>query len=167
MFQPTVRASRGPQLNTALDLTMRVMKGLALFSGLALLCGCATTNIPGTAAYERVPESQFIASPQPGSGSEENATVYVKRDPGFTGSALSSVLLLNGKPIVKIKPGQFVQLSLAPTEYLFGVTWSDNLGALETSNTREIPINCKSGQTYYVRMFPQPMVGLVIERTSQ
>jgi hypothetical protein len=124
--------------------------------------------MPGTTPYVLVPQSQFVGSyPSDGEAAHDNATIIVKRDPGFFGSALSSVLLLDGRRVATIKPGQFLRLSLKPAEYLFGVAWSDDMGALETSTTREIAVDCRAGNTYYIRMFPQPMSGIVIERSSQ
>ena len=133
-----------------------------------LVAACATKNLPGTTGYVAIPQSQlFGARPSDGEAARDNATIVVKRDPGFTGSALSSILLLDGKRVASIKPGQYLELSLKPGEYLVGVAWSDGMGALETSATREIAIDCKAGKTYYIRMFPQAMSGIVIERSSQ
>ncbi len=103
------------------------------------LTACATQNQPGTTGYTAVPEAQFFgAVPVGGITTQDSARVIVKRDPGFTGAALSSVLLINGVRIVVIRPRQYLELSLAPDEYVFGVSWSDDLGALATSGTREI-----------------------------
>jgi hypothetical protein len=130
------------------------------------MAACATKNLPGTTGYIAIPQSQlFGARPSDGEAARDNAKIVVKRDLGFTGSALSSVLLLDGKRVAIIKPGQYLELSLKPA--LFGVAWSDGMGALETSATREVAIDCKAGKTYYIRMFPQAMSGIIIERSSQ
>lgn len=132
-----------------------------------LLVGCATQNVPGLSSYVAVPSSQFLSEIPPIGNFAENAIIIVKRDPGFLGSALSSVFTIDGKPIASIKPGQYIELSLHPKEYVFGVAWSDGLGALETSTTREIAIDSKPRKTYYLRLFPQIANGIGIERTSQ
>lgn len=143
---------------------MKVLTGALVMLTLA---GCATQNISGAASYRSVPEQQIInAVPQP-SPHDAHATVVVKRDHGLFGSALSSVLLLNGKPVVKVKPGEFTQIRVTPAEHIFGVSWSDNLGAAATESTRELAVDCKPGQTYYIRMFPQSGSGIAIERASQ
>ena len=133
-----------------------------------IVAECATKNLTGTTGYVAIPQSQlFGARPSDGEAARDNATIIVKKDPGFTGSALSSILLLDGKRLAIIKPGQYLELSLKPAEYVFGVAWSDGMGALETGTTREIAVDCKAGKTYYIRMFPQAMSGIVIERSSQ
>ena len=137
--------------------------GLLIF----LPLGCATQNISGTASYEAVPSSQIIVSVQATDKLEDTALLIVKRDKGFTGSALSSVFTIAGKRIALIKPGQYFELPLRSGEYVFGVAWSDDLGLLETGNTREVSVDCKAGKTYYLRMFPQAGNGIAIERSSQ
>jgi hypothetical protein len=132
------------------------------------LTACATQNQPGTTGYTAVPEAQFLGAFRVGGvKTNDSARVVVKRDSGFMGSFLSSVLLINSERIAAIRPGQYLELSLAPDEYIFGVSWSDDLGALATSAKREITVECKAGKTYYIRMFPQPGSGIVIERASQ
>lgn len=132
-----------------------------------LLLGCATQNLPGIESYVAVPSSQILGSVQTTDKSEDTALAIVKRDQGFTGSALSSFLTIDGKRIALIKPGQYFELTLRPGEYVFGVAWSDDLGPLETGATREVSIDCKAGKIYYLRMFPQAGSGIVIERSSQ
>lgn len=129
--------------------------------------GCATQNLPGTASYVAVPSSQIFGSVQTTDKSKGTALAIVKRDQGFTGAALSSFLTIDGKRIALIEPGQYVELTLRPGEYVFGVAWSDDLGPLETGTTREASVDCKAGKTYYIRMFPQAGSGIIIERASQ
>ena len=144
-----------------------VKRRIAVFLVVAL-SACATRNMPGTIDYIPVPESQFI-EPRFAAHeiSQDKANVIVKRDAGFMGSAISSVLLLDGKRIARIKPGQYIKLSLLSGEHLFGVEWTDKMGALETRSTRELAVDCRPGKTYYMRMFPQPMSGIAIERSSE
>ena len=140
---------------------------LAVSAAAMLLFGCATQNIAGTDAYASVPSSRIVGTlPTIPVGSLEGIIV-VKRDPGLMGTAISSILLINGEPVAKLKPGEYIQLRMPAGEALFGVSWSDNLGALKTASTREVAIDVKAGQTYYVRMFPLVENGIAIERVSR
>ncbi len=131
------------------------------------LGGCATSNQPGTSSYVPVERSQIVENaPQP-SDATGTATVVVKRDQGFMGVALTSVLTIDGRPTAKIRPGQFVSLRVAAGEHLFGVSSSDNLGPIATNISREVAADCKAGKTYYFRLFPQVGGGIVIDRVSQ
>lgn len=134
---------------------------------LLALAGCATQNVAGTSSYQVVSAERItaaISEPPPG---EPSGTVVIKRDAGMMGAALSSILLVNGKPVARVKPGEYLQFRASPGEHLFGVAWSDNLGAAATSSTREVAVEIRAGQTYYFRMFPQAGSGIVIERSSQ
>ena len=66
-----------------------------------------------------------------------------------------------------MSPGQFISLSVAPGDHLFGVASSDNLGPVATNISREVAADCKAGRTYYFRLFPQAAGGIVIDRVSQ
>ena len=57
-------------------------------------------------------------------------------------------------------------MQVDPGEYIFGVNWSDDLEPLETRSSREVAVNCTSGNTYYIRIFSQIGNGLAIERSS-
>lgn len=134
---------------------------------LLFLASCATQNVPGTASYRSVPDQQIINHVAQPSPEEAHAIVVAKRDPGMVGVALSSVFLVNGKPVARVKPGEFTTFRIAPGEHIFGVSWSDNLGTVATESIRELAVDCKPGQTYYLRMFPQAGSGIAIERASQ
>ncbi len=141
--------------------------GLAACGFLLVLAGCATQNVAGVSSYQLVSAERVtgaIAEPPLG---EPAGTVVIKRDPGMFGGALSSILLVNGVPVARLKPGEYLQFRATPGEHLFGVSWSDNLGAAATSSTRELAVEILAGQTYYLRMFPQAGSGVVIERSSQ
>lgn len=144
------------------------MKALLLASGLALaLSGCVTQNIAGTSSYQPVSTSRIIGFiPEPASN-DHAGIIIVKRDPGKLGSAIESTLLIDGQPVARIEPGEYLQFRSHLGEHIFGVSWSDNLGPAATSSTRELAVDVKPGQTYYLRMFPQAGAGIVIERTSQ
>lgn len=143
------------------------MKKMLAASALVLvLSGCATQNVAGTGSYQSVPDDRVVGTLLQPSAGEPSGVVIVKRDPGMVGAALSSVLLVDGKPVARIKPGEFFQFRSQLGERLFGVSWSDNLGAVATSSTREIAVDIKPGQTYYLRMLPQAGSGVVIERAS-
>lgn len=132
-----------------------------------VFAGCATQNLAGTSSYQAVPterNSSVFVEPEPG---RPAGTIIVKRDLGMFGAGLSSILLVGGKPVVQLKPGEYFQFRVVAGEQLLGVAWSDNFGAVETSSTREIAVDVHPGQTYYFRMLPQAGNGIVIERSSQ
>ena len=98
------------------------MKWWIAFPLAFIVAACATKNLPGTTGYVAIPQSQlFGVRRSDGEAAHDNATIVVKRDLGFTGSALSSVQLADGKRVATIKPGQYLELSLKPAEYVFVV----------------------------------------------
>lgn len=144
-------------------MKMFVMGFFATF----FLAGCATQNVAGTIAYRAVPQSQIVGALPNVLASEPSGTIVVKRDPGFMGKALSSILMLDGKQTANVKPGEFVRFRVKAGEHLFGVAWSDHFGKLSTASTRELAVDVQDGHTYYIRMFPLTGNGIAIERSSK
>ncbi len=132
-----------------------------------LVSGCATQNVAGISTYKAVPEARIFTKNTVQGPNGMTGTVIVKRDHGMLGAALSSTLLIDGQPTAKIKAGEFLQFPVSGDEHIFGVAWSDNLGPLATSSTREVAITIQAGKVYYLRMFPQLSNGIAIERVSQ
>ena len=141
--------------------------GFAACALALMLAGCATQNAAGISSYHVVSADRLTGAIGEPPASEPAGTIIVKRDPGMLGAALSSILLLNGKPVALIKPGEYLQFRTLPGEHIFGVSWSDNLGSVATSSTRELAVDVRAGQTYYLRLFPQSGNGVAIERSSQ
>ena len=83
--------------------------------GLSLV-GCASQPISNLEAApvpaERILDSQFM-NRSPNSGE-----VTVKRDSGFTGSACSTRIFVNGKPIADIRTAEKVVMYLPEGEYI-------------------------------------------------
>ena len=138
----------------------------AICALLLVVAGCATQNVPDISSYQLASGHTIDPMVETPIG-KPAGTIVVKRDPGLMGAGLSSILLVDGKPMVRLKPGEYIEFRAAPGEHNFGVSWSDNLGPAATSSTRELAVDVRAGQTYYLRLFPQPGIGIAIERSSR
>ncbi len=82
------------------------------------LAGCATTPV-STSDAQAVPLERVFASDvllrKPGT-----CLVIVKRDQGFFGSACSSRVLVDGRPVVDLATGEKVSLYLSEGDHIIG-----------------------------------------------
>ncbi len=143
------------------------MLRILLLALVLVLTGCATQNIAGTASYTLVPDSQIVTRLIEPLAHEPYATIIVKRDAGMFGSGLSSTLILDTKHVAKIDRGQYLEFRVTPGEHIFGVALSTLFNSTATKYEHEIAIDCKAGQIYYVRLYPQAGNGMAIGRSSQ
>ncbi|TZF90723.1 hypothetical protein [Cognatilysobacter lacus] len=127
----------------------------------ALLSSAATA---GEKAYVPVPPTAMHAEVKTSCVPEE-ATITVKRDHGFKGSGIHSDLVVDGKPIAELRPGQTVTFCLPADEHIVGVTWS-MLGGF-SNNKREIAAEIRAGKNYFFRIFILHAQGATIERTAE
>lgn len=102
----------------------------------------------------------------PVSGRGEQATVIVKRDPGFYGSGLDATLTIDGRDIARIKAGQYYRFVIAPGEHLFGVRPTGGLGKLLADVHREVAVPVVAGHTYILRLSAERGSGMHIQRSS-
>ncbi len=100
---------------------MRSAAGVGLtFGSLAMLAGCATTAIETSKASPVAPDRVFggeVLTGRPG-----KATLIVKRDTGFQGSACFLRIFLDAVPVADLDRGERVVLHLAPGDHLLGVS---------------------------------------------
>lgn len=91
---------------------------ISLIGASLLLVACATSPI-STSQAKPVPADRLILSTfsQPGPSTGE---VIVKRDSGIGGSACSSKVFLDAKPVADLLTGEKVTLYLPEGEYLLG-----------------------------------------------
>lgn len=89
-----------------------------------VVAGCATQPISNKEAVnipsERILDSRYL---QP---SPEMGRVTVKRDSGIGGSACSSRIFVNAKPIADIRASEKVVLYLSSGEYIFSA-WPNGM----------------------------------------
>ena len=89
-----------------------------------VVAGCATRPVSNSEASQ-VPSSRIIDSkfltPTPDSG-----VVTVKRDSGFGGSACSSRVFVNAKPIADLQTSEKVVVYLPAGEYVFSA-WPNGI----------------------------------------
>jgi len=86
--------------------------------------GCATTPIPNTVATmapasQILDNSYFKAEP-------ELVEVTVKRDSGIIGSACSSRIFVDGKPVANINVSEKIVLYLTKTDHMLGA-WPNGI----------------------------------------
>ncbi|HEV6969041.1 MAG TPA: hypothetical protein VK305_26910, partial [Roseateles sp.] len=85
--------------------------------GAALVAGCATAPVTDAEAspvpVDRILDNSVLAS-RPGTGQ-----VTVKRDSGLGGSACSTRVFVNAKPVADIRTSEKVVFHLPPGEYIF------------------------------------------------
>lgn len=81
------------------------------------MVGCASQNHKDLSGYSLIAPIDYD-NPLPGISSEdEYGVIVVRRDSGFTGSALRARLYLDGLSIANLRPGEYVELKLSPGEY--------------------------------------------------
>lgn len=102
---------------------VNIRVAVILIYGIAI-SGCATTPIPNTAA-KIAPASQIIDNSylKPGPGLIE---VTVKRDSGIFGSACSSRIYVDGKPVADINVSEKIVLYLTKDEHILGA-WPNGI----------------------------------------
>jgi len=91
---------------------------------LMVLSGCATRPISNTKAIptpmERILDTHYL---QPGQGTGE---VTVKRDSGFGGSACSSRIFVDGRPVADIRVSEKIVLYLPEGEHILSA-WPNGI----------------------------------------
>lgn len=75
-------------------------------------------------------------------GPRPKAQLVFYRTPGWVGSAVSHVVMINGKRAAKLRSKHYTTLALAPGEYTICI-FGDHL-CLD-------PFEVKAGETYYIR----------------
>lgn len=132
-----------------------------VFAVLLLTVGCATRAVPPTSANdvprERVFSSSYLA-PQHATASR----LTFVRDSGLFGVGVTIHLFLDGEEIAGFRPGERLELFLAPGEYLLGVKSNPNFGLEQFVET---PVRVEPSQQYSFR------VGIdgskaIVQRTS-
>ena len=132
----------------------------ALFSG----CAASTQNSPGTSSHVAISPTQIIHPPL--TSGPGQATIIVKRDPGFFGSGLDATLTVDGTDTARLKAGQYYQFRIAPGEHLFGVRPTEGLGKLLADVHREVAVTAVAGRTYVLRLLAERGSGMHIQRSS-
>lgn len=124
------------------------MKNLVYLAfAFAIISGCATTETPLQNA-KFVPEERIYLKLQ--GTSKENARAIFVRDTGLVGAAVFQHLYINGKKAASLNPGERVEFSFAPGEYVMGVVPTDAFGVHALNS---IDQELKAGRTYYYRIF--------------
>lgn len=124
------------------------MKRLAILLVLSVaLSGCATRPVPNESAVpvpiERVLDATFLTPVA------DVGVVTVKRDRGIGGSACSSRVYVNAKPVADIDPSEKVVLYLAAGDYIIGA-WPNGLCGGGLSEVRanvkpDVPLTFRIG----------------------
>lgn len=146
---------------------------LVAFASASILegCTCSTENLRGISDYQKVSLEKYSEKIPKYNDSHKPATIIVKRDPGFCGSALSALISLNGLNTVDLSQGQYAEFLLDKGEYIFGVsepkgTVIQTIGSSAIDAFREIAITAETGKTYYIRVYGEWGTGMHIGRSS-
>lgn len=115
------------------------------------LTSCTTQNTKDLVGYSLV-EANSYENPIPKLDSTTSyGTIVVRRDSGFTGSALPAKLHLNGTKICNLRPGQYVELKVKSGEHQLAL--NSNGFALLPVETKAVT-NIEIGSRQYFRVLP-------------
>jgi len=132
------------------------MKRFSILLIMAILSGCSAT-------YHPVAEDRLIADPPVVSSGQSYATVTVRRDKAFAGSALDARFHLNGMHIVTLKQAETFTFKVPPGRHKLGVKSIQGILVVPTPFYREIEVELKAENTYEYIFKSIYMGGLKIE----
>ncbi len=120
---------------------MKRIVGLFLVALPLLFTGCASVA-PVAISAQDAKAKEFAADPS-------NASLYIYRAESI-GAPVAIDLDLNGKSIAKTNNKSYVQLSLAPGNYVIG-SHAKNADGLSLTNDSSLPVTLEAGKIYYVK----------------
>jgi hypothetical protein len=103
---------------------MMIYKLIISFYILLVLSGCATQPISNASAIQAPSDriiDRYFFQPAPGTGE-----VTIKRDSGFSGSACSSRIFVDGRPIADIRASEKIVLYLPEGEHILSA-WPNGI----------------------------------------
>jgi len=130
--------------------------------------GCSTSPVKYSDAVE-VPEARrFSAYEKYAAPDREAANVVIIRDSGFTGSAVSLPVYIDGNKIAEIYVSESISLTLTSGDHFIGIT-QGGPGSEESRrrNLDEQVLNVKTGEKYFYRVGVLVSKGLILQRSSQ
>lgn len=111
-------------------------------AALLLLClaaGCASTPTPDASVGAPITiHMPTLLTPSPGTG-----IVFIKRDAGFFGGGCNHAILLDGKLLAELRPGEAVTFYPAAGEHILGL--NGGIGLCPNS-TPELAIQVRAGE---------------------
>jgi hypothetical protein len=121
------------------------MKRFVIALCILMTSGCASQNTTDLAGYTLLDESLYLSPLPQLDSTDEYAVLVVRRDSGFRGSALRAALTLNGKRIVNLRPGEYVELKVNPGRYVLGLS-SNGFAFIpvETQAVADVEINSRN-----------------------
>jgi len=128
------------------DMRSGVVAGLALVS-LAVLGGCATTPVATSDASPVTPNRVFAGEQL--TGRPGKATLIIKRDSGFQGSACYLRIFVDSAPVADLDRGEKVVLHLEPGDHLLTVSPNSIVCGRRVATTNAVLIG---GQTATFRI---------------
>ena len=117
-----------------------------VFVALFLVGGCATSPTALSTAKDAPPDRVFLPAPQ---SSASLAKAVFVRDQGFLGSGVYQHIYVNGKKAASLEPGEKVELTFEPGEYIFGVRPTEPFG---TTALYSIDQLLAAGKVYHYRI---------------
>ncbi|CAH7096753.1 hypothetical protein [Vibrio splendidus] len=107
---------------------------------LFVLSGCATTPVSNDSAD--LVSSEQILSDNFSFRTNRSATLIIKRDSGFMGSACNSRIYVDGKPVVDLGTSEYFELYLSEGQYIL----SAQPNGICAGGLSEIAIDLKVGE---------------------
>ena len=130
-----------------------------LFAAVLLLTACATTPLP-TDQSEQTRDVLDVTTTQP---RENTGRVFIKRDPGFVGSACAIQVTVNARPLANLRQGQVVTAYLPAGEYILGA----NSTGLCGGGDAESSLMLKIGETRTYRISIDQGMSIRLGPTAQ
>jgi hypothetical protein len=147
---------------------------LLAFVFIFILQGCATTASDPQFNHKDTPSERTYNVPYI-SAEKPSAIVHVMRDSQFKGSAMDTIITLNGKDLATIQSGEKILFKIEPGEHLLGIKYLGNdpvLGALTLGLARpkrfaESATQFEDGKIYYFRIIDNSDWEWELRRSSQ
>ncbi|WP_460163348.1 hypothetical protein [Pseudomonas sp. S2_F03] len=127
------------------------------------LAGCATSPTPGNVATQ-VPLDRILEKSYLTPDIYRTELVMVVRDTGFMGSGLQLIFKVDTHPVAALKPGEKVEVYLAPGKYVFVAEQNPNVFD-EPPGESAVDIIQGQGNKFRLRLIPED--GPKFERTIQ
>ena len=139
------------------------MKYLVTISAALVLAGCATKPVTLTSS-QAVATSQVLAPALQKPSATRTERVLLIRDSGFMGSLAQTLVAVDGKDVVVLKPSQRFVFFLSPGHHMFSVRHAKHSMG-EPLGESEIEIRAGGNNNFRLRLVSGD--GPRIERSAQ
>lgn len=169
---------------TVTEKVVRLIRFGPVLSLAVALVACATTPRPGLQGYEPVPAKRVAHSIAQIRSDENPTRIMLKRDPGAFGSLLYAFVRVDGRNLVVMHEGEYLDFDLNPGSHTFevGTIMQRDVGTFitggligvaverawpdepQTPEFEGVTIECEPGRQVWLRLYPSWFRGIQIER---